>query len=164
MTVHHLVLFAFMLMMAAAAFEDFRRFIIPNPLTLGLCLLWPLYFAGAPSLAAALAAVGCGFAVFLVGAVLFARGYVGGGDVKLLSAAALWVGPAGLANLLLLTGILGGALALFLLFPAGSRLAAAARAALGQRTAEESGSRYVPYGVPIAVAAVFVVVFLPNFS
>lgn len=163
MNVHHLILFAFMVLMAAAALEDFRRFIIPNPLTLGLCLLWPLYFAGAPSVAAALASIACGLAVFVVGAVLFARGYVGGGDVKLLSAAALWVGPAGLANLLLLTGILGGALALFLLVPAGTRVAAAARLALGQRIPEESGSRYVPYGVPIAVAAV-VVVLSPNFS
>jgi prepilin peptidase CpaA len=147
--------------MATAAFEDFRRFIIPNPLAIGLCVLWPLYFAAAPSLAAALAAIGCGLAVFTVGALLFARGYVGGGDVKLLSAAALWAGPAGIANLLLLTGILGGALALFLLVPVGSRVTAAARRALGEASAENTTPRYVPYGVPIAIAAV-IVVLSPN--
>jgi prepilin peptidase CpaA len=161
MIAHNLVLVAFILLMATAAFEDFRRFIIPNPLTVGLCVLWPLYFATAPSLAAGLAAIACGFAVFLVGALLFARGYVGGGDVKLLSAAALWAGPAGVANLLLLTGILGGVLALFLLVPAGSRIAAAIRRALGQTTAEAAAPRYVPYGVPIAIAAV-IVVLSPN--
>ena len=60
-------------------------------------MLWPLYFAAAPSLAAALAAIGCALAVFIVGALLFARGYLGGGDVKLLTAATLWAGPAGIA-------------------------------------------------------------------
>jgi prepilin peptidase CpaA len=162
MTAHSLVLLAFTLLMATAAFEDFRRFIIPNPLTIGLCILWPLYFAAAPSLGAALAAVGCGVAVFAVGAVLFARGYVGGGDVKLLSAAALWAGPAGIANLLLLTGLLGGVLAVLLLVPAGSRLIALGRGALGQ-AAPESAPRYVPYGVPIAIAAV-IVVLSPNLA
>ena len=53
MIAHNLVLVAFILLMGTAAFEDFRRFIIPNPLTVGLCVLWPLYFAAAPSLAAA---------------------------------------------------------------------------------------------------------------
>jgi prepilin peptidase CpaA len=161
MITHNFVLFAFILMMATAAFEDFRRFIIPNPVTLGLCILWPLYFAAAPSLAAALAAIGCGAAVFVVGALLFARGFVGGGDVKLLAAAALWAGPAGIASLLLLTGFLGGVLALFLLIPAGSRTAARARAVLGQSTPASTAPRYVPYGIPIAIAAV-IVVLSPN--
>jgi prepilin peptidase CpaA len=157
---HNLVLLAFILLMATAAFEDFRRFIIPNPLTIGLCVLWPFYFAAAPSMATALAAISCGLAVFAVGAFLFARGYVGGGDVKLLSAAALWAGPAGLANLLLLTGILGGALALFLLVPGGARIATVARGALGQAVPDSAAPRYVPYGVPIAIAAVIVVLSL----
>ena len=157
MTTHALILSAFILMMAAAAFEDFRRFIIPNPLTLGLCILWPLYFASNPSIALGLAAIGCGLAVFLVGAILFARGYLGGGDVKLLAAAALWAGPAGIVNLLVLTGLFGGVLALFLLVPTGSRIAAAARGALGVAVLETTAPRHVPYGVAIAAAAVIVV-------
>ena len=118
--------------MAAAAFEDFRRLIIPNLLPIMLCALWPLYFAAAPSLYGALAAIGCAAAVFVVGAVLFARGYLGGGDVKLLSAATLWAGPAGTLQLLMLTGVLGGLLALFLLMPFGMQIAVAARNMLGQ--------------------------------
>lgn len=159
MTTHALILSAFILMMAAAAFEDFRRFIIPNPLTLGLCILWPLYFAANPSIALGLEAIGCGLAVFLVGALLFARGYLGGGDVKLLAAAALWAGPAGIANLLVLTGLFGGVLALFLMVPTGSRIAAAARGALGAAVLETAIARHVPYGVAIAAAAVIVVLF-----
>jgi len=38
----HLVpLAGFAGLMATAAFEDFRRLVIPNGLTLGLCILWP---------------------------------------------------------------------------------------------------------------------------
>src|SRR5215475_1441961 len=98
----------FSVLMAIAAFEDFRRFVIPNLLTAAICLLWQFYFAANPSLSTALWSLGCAGAVFVVGAVLFARGYLGGGDVKLLSAAALWAGPGGTPGLLFLTGILGG--------------------------------------------------------
>src|SRR5260370_36694978 len=92
---HDAAIVGFSVLMAAAAFEDFRRFIIPNLLPAALCLLWPVYFVAAPSLSGALWSLGCGAAVFIVGAFLFARGYLGGGDVKLLSAAALWARPAG---------------------------------------------------------------------
>ncbi len=153
-----LALAAFTIVMAAAAFEDFRRFVIPNLLPLALCALWPFYFAAAPSLDGALSAIGCAVAVFLGGAVLFARGYMGGGDVKLLGAAALWAGPAGIPALLMLTCLFGGALALFLLIPPGRRLAAAIRKIMGQPEAQsERGlSMRVPYGIAIAGAALIV--------
>src|SRR5690242_18408790 len=153
-----LALAAFAAVMAAAAFEDFRRFVIPNLAPIALCLLWPLYFAAAPSLYGALAAVGCALAVFVVGALLFAGGWLGGGDVKLLSAAALWAGPAGTPSLLLLTGVFGGALAVFLLLPWGGRLVAAARRLLGQPPSAPSGGLKtpIPYGVAIAGAALLV--------
>jgi len=150
---------AFGVVMAAAAVEDFRRLVIPNLLPILLVVLWPVYFAAvAPSLYGALAAIGCALAVFIVGAILFARGYLGGGDVKLLSAATLWAGPAGTPELLLLTGVLGGALALFLLMPFGMQIAAAARGMLGQPPiATERGlAMPVPYGVAIASAALIV--------
>ena len=95
---------------------------------------------------------------FSVGAVLFARGYLGGGDVKLLSAATLWAGPAGTPELLMLTGVLGGALALFLLMPFGTQIAAAARGMLGQPPIDTGRglAMPVPYGVAIAGAALIV--------
>src|SRR5260221_10320813 len=94
---------AFGVVMAAAAIEDFRRLVIPNMLPIMLCALWAVYLAAAPSLYGALAAIGCALAVFVGGAILFARGYLGGGDVKLLTAATLWAGPAGTPELLMLT-------------------------------------------------------------
>jgi prepilin peptidase CpaA len=153
-----IALIAFGVVMAAAAFEDFRRLVIPNLLPILLCLLWPIYFAAAPSVMGALSAIGCALAVFLVGAVLFARGYLGGGDVKLLSAATLWAGPAGTPELLMLTGVLGGALALFLLMPFGGHLVMAARGMLGHPMPDAPTGRAsaVPYGVAIAGAALIV--------
>ncbi len=54
--------------MAVAAFEDLRRLVIPNRLTLALCVLWPFYLAVAPnlSLAAGGLAAGCAAACGLV--------------------------------------------------------------------------------------------------
>lgn len=150
--------------MAAAAFEDFRRLIIPNSLIIVLCAFWPVYFAAAPSVIAAAGAIGCAAAVFLGGAVLFSRGYVGGGDVKLLAAAALWAGPAGTPQLLLLTAILGGVLALFLLLPFGRRLTAMGRRLLRQpqpAVAERVMATPTPYGMAIAGAAL-IVTLLPH--
>jgi len=161
MTLHPqvLIIMVFAAVMAVAAFEDFRRLVIPNLLPIVLCLLWPVYFAFSPSFYGALTAIGCALAVFLVGAVLFARGWLGGGDVKLLSAATLWAGPAGTPALLMLTGVLGGALALFLLMPFGSQITAAFRALLGQPSVstERGLSVPVPYGVAIAGAALIVI-------
>src|SRR5260370_4578378 len=104
-------------LMTTAAVEDFRRLLIPNALTLALCVLWPLHLATAPTitLAAALGAAGCGLAVFLAGALLFFRGLVGGGDVKLLTAATLCAGPDAALALLVFTGLLGGLLSLLLM-------------------------------------------------
>src|ERR1700739_3083506 len=111
----HLVpLAGFAGLMAMAAFEDFRRLIVPNVVPAGLCLLWPLHLMTAPGmgLAAGAAAAGCAAGVFLAGAVLFSRGLIGGGDVKLLAAATLWAGPGATLPLLFLTGLLWGVLCL----------------------------------------------------
>jgi prepilin peptidase CpaA len=102
-----------------------------------------------------LGAVGVALAVFLAGAVMFARGWLGGGDVKLLSAATLWAGPPQTFELLAATGVLGGVLALILLSPFG-RYASAARSWLRQPAI--AGPPAVPYGVAIAAAGVIVVV------
>ncbi|MBV8888147.1 MAG: prepilin peptidase [Alphaproteobacteria bacterium] len=162
---HLCALAGFAGVMIAAALEDFRRLIIPNTLIVALCLLWPLYLAGAPSLAGILAALGCAAVIFILGAVCFAWGYIGGGDVKLLTAAILWAGPAGAPALLAVTGLLGGLLALVLLTPVGAQAAQAGRLLLGGADLPAPGAApiQVPYGVAIAAAALIVIV-PPNFS
>jgi prepilin peptidase CpaA len=151
---HLLPLAGFAGLMATAALEDLRRLIIPNGLVLGLCLLWPLHLATAAttSLAGAGGAALWAAAVLIAGAVLFSRGLIGGGDVKLLAAASLWAGPAGTPTLLVLTGLLGGVLCLLLMTPVGAFVAAT-------RGAKPI---LVPYGVAIATAALLVTI-PPNF-
>ncbi|MGD9615976.1 MAG: prepilin peptidase [Alphaproteobacteria bacterium] len=164
MILQHLALSLFAAVMAVAAFEDFRRLTIPNLLPLVLCAAWPLHVAAAPSLAGALAAVGVALAVFLGGAVLFARGWLGGGDVKLLAAATLWAGAPRALGLLVATALLGGVLALILLHPIVGRIAAAARSRLAPLgnprgcPAAPLPAVPVPYGVAIAGAGLIVVV------
>jgi prepilin peptidase CpaA len=152
-----LAVMVFAAVMAVAAFEDFRRLMIPNLLPIVLCALWPLYIAAAPSVYGVVGAIGCALAVFLVGFVLFSRGWLGGGDVKLLAAATLWAGPAGTPALLLLTAVLGGFLALFLLMPLGNQFATAARGLLGQPSFATGLATPVPYGIAIAGAGLIVV-------
>jgi prepilin peptidase CpaA len=164
----HLVpLAGFAGLMAMAAFEDFRRLIIPNQLILGLCVLWPLHVATAPMLTLAAAGFAALWAavVFIAGALLFSRGLIGGGDVKLLAAATLWAGPAATLPLLVLTGLLGGLLCLLLMTPAGGLLAAArpGRHDSSGDPARRANSVLVPYGVAIAAAALIVTI-PPNFT
>jgi prepilin peptidase CpaA len=167
LVLHLVPLAGFAGLMALAAFEDFRRLIIPNTVSAGLCLLWPLHLATAPGmgLLAGAAAAGCAAGVFLAGAVMFSRGLIGGGDVKLLAAATLWAGPAGTPTLLVLTGVFGGLLCAFVLSPLGQiATAASGQIGLAQEGAADGKRRaLVPYGVAIAAAAL-VVTIPPNFS
>ncbi len=51
--------------------------------------------------------------MLLFGYVLFSFGLFGGGDAKLIAAAAaLWLGPAGLVSMLVITALAGGLLSL----------------------------------------------------
>ena len=159
----------FTAVMAVAAYEDFRRLTIPNLLPVLLCAAWPLYVAAVPGAGGILGALGCALAVFLGGAVLFERGWLGGGDVKLLSAATLWAGAPQTLALLVLTGILGGVLALVLLSPIGGRIAPASRPSsglpggAGELSAAPASPIPVPYGVAIAAAGLIAVV-LPRIA
>lgn len=58
-----------------------------------------------------IAALGAAFAVFIVAFVCWRRGWLGGGGVKLLAAAALLVEPARIPALLLAVALAGGVLA-----------------------------------------------------
>jgi prepilin peptidase CpaA len=147
---------AFAGLMAVAAVKDFRRFVIPNPVIVGLCVLWPFHLAAAPSftLVDTGGAAACAAAVFFAGAVLFSLGLIGGGDVKLLAAATLWAGPGMTPALLIVTAVLGGLLTLVLLCSAALRAVVAPA-----RAAAIPVSRVpVPYGVAIAAAALIVTI------
>jgi prepilin peptidase CpaA len=123
--------------LALAAFCDARTLRIPNVLVAIFALLYAPAALLAGHAADLPAHAAAGLLVLLAGAPLFAFRLIGGGDVKLLSAAALWLGFAGLRDFLLVTALLGGLFALALLV--ARRIAKAQRAP-------------IPYAVPIAAA------------
>ena len=94
---------------------------------------------------------------------LFAFGYLGGGDAKLASAIALWVGIEQALPFLILTALFGGALSLIIL---GYRFMPLPGFLLGWTPAarlHEKGAG-IPYGVAIAAAAMMVFPDTPWFA
>lgn len=96
-----------------AAFTDLRRRQIDNWLTAAVAACAPLFWwATSLSLGGIAWQFALAAATFLVAAVLFARGGMGGGDVKLLVALALWLPPAPYFQLLFMMSIVGGAMSI----------------------------------------------------
>jgi prepilin peptidase CpaA len=100
----------FLALMILAALEDIRTRRIPNWLTGSVAALYPLYALAAPASVAWFGALGAGMLVFLLGWLLFARGIMGGGDVKLITAVTLWAGIEHLALFAAVTSLSGGIL------------------------------------------------------
>ncbi|HEX6866209.1 MAG TPA: prepilin peptidase, partial [Caulobacteraceae bacterium] len=77
------------------------------------------FYPAALAVGASWAAIGLctavGFTALLIGMGLFAMGWVGGGDAKLLAGVALWMGWPTVLPFLLATALAGGALALVLM-------------------------------------------------
>lgn len=97
-----------------AAATDLKRRQIDNWLNGGLALLAPLYWwASGLSLWPDVAwQIGAAFGVFALFALIFARGGMGGGDVKLLTVLALWLPPLVFFSVIFLTSLVGGAMSM----------------------------------------------------
>jgi prepilin peptidase CpaA len=144
----------------AAAYGDIKSLRIPNKLAITVAVLgvFRLFAIGDPS--AALYTVGASAIVFIVTFLLFWRGILGGGDVKLLSATVLLIGYRDLFSFLLIMSICGALVSFVVLFIhrclplwLGPRLAVLVpRARLA-----------VPYGVAIASAGVVTLLLQPSF-
>ncbi|HYE26824.1 MAG TPA: prepilin peptidase [Allosphingosinicella sp.] len=131
--------------LALAAVGDWRRRTIPNWLNGGIALLaipfwWSVGLSLWPGVALQLALA---LAVFGLFAIAFRFGAMGGGDVKMAAALALWLPVAGVAKLLVIMSIAGGVLTLAML--AAHRLAKAA------------GQPEIPYGIAIAFAGFWLI-------
>jgi prepilin peptidase CpaA len=124
--------------LVVAAVIDVRTFTISNRLNLAVALCAPLYWlsiamAPWPGMAIQIAA---GAIVFGLLAGAFYAGMMGGGDVKLAAALALWFSPAGTVRFLVLMSLAGGVLTLILLG--------------WHRARKREGRPEIPYGVAIA--------------
>src|SRR5687767_9880642 len=98
------------ILLIAAAVIDVRTFTISNRLNAVIALLAPLFWwsAGLPLWPDAAIQVGVALAVFAILAVTFYLGMMGGGDVKLAAAVALWFAPADTLRFLVFMTLAGG--------------------------------------------------------
>jgi prepilin peptidase CpaA len=137
-----------------AAVVDMRTFTISNRLNLTVALLAPIYWWSValspwPGMAIQLAA---GASVFALLAVAFYAGMMGGGDVKLAAALALWFSPAMTLKFLVLMSLAGGVLTLAVV--------------AWHRIKRREGRPEIPYGVAIAFGGLAILTqrFLNQFA
>jgi prepilin peptidase CpaA len=144
------ILLAGIVLFIFVAYGDVKFFRIPNTLVYAVALLGVtrLIIIGDPS--AALYTVGASFAVLIVGFVLFWQGFAGGGDAKLVTAAALLVGYHDLFGFLLAMGICGALVSLAIIVTHWS-----------ERSKRKLA---VPYGVAIATAGGVTLFFQSSLS
>ena len=107
------LLIALAIALIVAAISDIRERKIANWLNIAIAAGAPLFWFASgmafwPDMAIQL---GLAFVVFWAFAGLFALGWLGGGDVKLLGALALWLTPMSFLNLLLVMAFVGGGIA-----------------------------------------------------
>ena len=126
------------LLLIVAAVIDVRTFTISNGLNAAVALLAPLYWLSVgldpwPGMAIQL---GVAAAVFALFALTFVIGMMGGGDVKLAAALALWFAPSDTIEFLVLMSLAGGVLTLAIL--------------AWHRVKKRPGRPEIPYGVAIA--------------
>lgn len=126
------------------AATDLRKRIIANELNLAIALLAPLWWWVSGLSLWPDVALQIGFAVIIFGifAALFAMGMMGGGDVKLLGALALWLPWQAMMTLLLVMAVVGGAVTAITL--------------VHHKMSRRIGPPEVPYGVAIALAGLWV--------
>ena len=138
------LLAALAIALLTAAFTDLRSRQIGNWLNGAIALGAPLFWwASGLSLWPEVAAqLGVALAAFVVLAGLFALRAMGGGDVKLLTALALWIEPAWFLKLVVLMALLGGVLTI--VFAAWH---------IARRRKDRLA---IPYGVAIASAGLWV--------
>lgn len=97
--------------MCLAGSMDLFTMTIPNRITLGLAAAFvvALPFSGLDAMGVA-SHLGAGLLMLVVGIFMFTRGWLGGGDAKLLAAASLWLGFEWLFPYLIYVAMTGGTL------------------------------------------------------
>ena len=132
-------------MLLAAALLDLRSRTIPNGLNLAIALLavpfwWSTGLAPWPDMALQ---AGVAALVFTAFAGAFALGAMGGGDVKMAAALALWLPEKAVLLLLVIMSLAGGALTLAML--------------IRHRMAKREEPLEIPYGVAIAFGGLWLI-------
>jgi Flp pilus assembly protein, protease CpaA len=133
------------LLLIAASVTDLRSRIISNRLNLAIAALAPLWWmaSGLPVWPGMVLQVGVALAVFALFATLFAMGCMGGGDVKLLGALALWFPWAAMLSMLMVMALIGGVVTIVTV--------------VHHRMTRTLGQPQIPYGIAISVAALWLI-------
>jgi prepilin peptidase CpaA len=136
---------ALAVLLIVASVTDLRARIISNRLNLTVAALAPLWWLACdlpfwPGMAVQLLAA---LVVFSVFALLFAIGAMGGGDVKLLGALALWFPWQATLSMLMLMAILGGVVTIITV--------------VHHRMTRRLGQPQIPYGIAISFAALWLI-------
>ncbi|WP_338241119.1 A24 family peptidase [Aurantiacibacter hainanensis] len=139
------LLAALAIALVTAAVTDLKSRRIANWLNAAIAIGAPLFWIASglsfwPEIAAQ---IGVALATFAVLSVLFAIKAMGGGDVKLLTALALWIEPTLFLKLIIMMALLGGVLTLIF---GGWNL-----------MRRQKGRIAVPYGVAISAAGLWVI-------
>ena len=134
---------AAMLLLAAAG--DLKSRTIPNWLNAAIALAaipfwWMTGLALWPEIAVQVAVAA---AVLLLFAIAFHFGAMGGGDVKMVSALALWLPPMAVLKLLVIMSLAGGVLTLAML--------------IRHKLAKSQGQLEIPYGAAIAFGGLWLI-------
>lgn len=145
---------AFAALVLTAAASDVATFTIPNWIPLAILALFPVAaLATSLSLPTAGLHLAVGVVALLAGMAMFALRWMGGGDAKLIAAAALWLGPAAMPNFVLGAALVGGGLAILLVTMRSAPFRP--MIALGPRWVNRLAdtTQGIPYGVAIAAGA-----------
>jgi prepilin peptidase CpaA len=152
---------------AFVAISDFRTRRIPNGFIVAILLLAALRMALTGTPTGALYTLLASAAVFVASFLLFWRGLLGGGDVKLIGATGLLIGYHGLFEFLFVMSICGALMAVAIF--AGDRLglkpiSRPGATPSGQEQPEPPDRLTVPYGIAIALAATFTLYVQSTFA
>lgn len=156
MPVEFLAMLVFPALMIFAGAMDMFTMTIPNRVPVALVATFAIVapLAGLGWDAAAMHA-GLALAMLVVGIVMFAAGWMGGGDAKLLAAAALWMGPGFLYDYVVVSAVCGGLLTFAILFLRMYPLPTGLAAKTWVSRLHDAG-RGIPYGIALAAGGLLI--------
>lgn len=157
-------LYVYVALLAIAAVFDMWKFIIPNVLSVALIGLFILVGISSPFKVEWGSHFGAAGVFLVAGIGFYAFKILGAGDVKLITAVAVWWGFGHLLELLFCIGLAGGLLAIILI---GLRRLIPSLLVAMNASEKTSLPRLllpgeaVPYGVGIAAGSIFLVFRVP---
>jgi prepilin peptidase CpaA len=154
MALQLIVLFLGIGIFAVVAYRDIRTRRIPNEMIVAILALAAFRIAIEGDPRAGLYTLTAAAALFVATFLLFWRGLLGGGDVKLIGATALLIGYHNFFEFLFVMSVSGALIAVAVL--ARDRLGLRRATTPGLEEQEAQARLTVPYGVAIAAAGIVV--------